>query len=141
MSTFEYRKLLRASAMIKVVYRTIKEPVLQETVFSKNISCISMAVITTKELEKDRELLIEIYINEHKEPVAVKGKVVWQSKCSHVPKSQRQFYLTAIIFTDMSTDDAIRTSDFVREILRRHSEAENKRIIDMIEDARERQSK
>jgi len=133
MSTFEYRKLLRASALLKASFKTKKEPIIHDTVFSKNISCVGINLVMHHKLEKDTELEMHIYLSEHKKPIAASGKVLWQHKCSYIPKSKYQYYLTAIQFHNMSTNDAIRTSDFVRDILKRTSESENRRIIDMIE--------
>ena len=133
MSTFEFRKLLRVNALLKVEFRTKKEPVAQGIVFSKNISCVGVNLVMSTKLEKDTELDMHIYLSEHKQPVLAIGNVVWQVRCFYVPESKRLYYLTGIQFKNMSSDDAIRTSDFVREVLKRNSEAENRRIIDMIE--------
>ena len=134
MSTFEYRKLLRASVVLKVTYRTVKKPVFQETVFSKNISCVSIAIINTRIFQKDTEVLLEIYPSAHQQPILAKGRVKWQSKCSYTPKSGRQFYVTVVVFSEMLPDDVIRTSDFVKDILLQRSQEEETRIIDKIEE-------
>lgn len=132
MPTFEHRKLFRTNIILKVVYNTLKEPPLKKTAFSKNISSTGINIITSEKLEKGTQLEIQIFISE-RESVGAKGEIIWQAGCSFIPASKRRYYTTGIQLVYMSSQDAIKTSDFVREMLRKQSEIDNKNIIEMIE--------
>lgn len=133
MSTFEYRKLLRADILLKVLYKTKNWPLLEGVAYSKNVGTIGVNIIMGDKLDKNTQLELQIFLPGDDRPVVVKGKLVWQYKCAYVPESKRQYYASGVQFTDMAPDDAIKASDFVRNLLKNRSDAEVKKIIVMIE--------
>jgi c-di-GMP-binding flagellar brake protein YcgR len=132
MPTFEFRKLFRTDIILKIEYKTLKKPLLGGIAFSKNISSTGINIVMAQEFTKGTELEITIYLSEN-ETVVAKGTIVWQSACAYIPPSKIEYNSTGIQFSYMSNEDAIRTSDFVREILKKHSEQENQEIIQRIE--------
>ena len=133
MATFEYRKLFRADVVLRVEYKIKGDPSSGGTAFSQNLSQTGINLILGERLPKDTELDIKIYLHEDKEPVIAKGSVVWQAQCSFVPASERKYYSTGILISDMSSKDAIRQSDFVRNCLVEKSESRKKEIIEKLE--------
>jgi hypothetical protein len=136
MPTFELRKLIRAEVILKVTYKTLHRPLLKGVAFSKNLGPTGMNVIMADRLRKSVELELEIYFPDSDEPILAKGKVIWQSRCSYVPESGREYYLSGIQFNYMSPEHAIKTSDFVKDILRKKSYNQVKEIITKIENLR-----
>lgn len=141
MGTFEFRKLFRADAVIRVEYKTTSGPICKGISFSKNLSQTGINIIIPDKLDKDMELKMKIYISSSDDPVQAKGKVVWQSPCKYVPKSGRKYYTTGVQIIDMSSEDAIRESDFVRNFLASRSEEQNKEIVEKIEKLKENKEK
>ena len=133
MGTFEQRKLIRADILIKVIYKTIRKPQLEGFSFSKNISTIGINITIVDKLKKNTELEVKIYLPGQGKPVITKGKVIWQVRCSYIPNSKRQYYSTGVQFSHMLTDDAIKTSDFVKDTLTKQSDAWTQKIIKKIE--------
>jgi hypothetical protein len=133
MSTFEYRKLLRANILLKVLYKTRSWPLLEGVAYSKNIGTLGLNIIVGDKLEKNAELVLQVFLPGDEKPVLTIGKVIWQYKCSYIPESKRSYYSTGIQFGEMAPDDAVKASDFIRNILKTRSDAEVKKIIDMIE--------
>jgi len=136
MTTFEYRKFFRADVVLKVEYRTIKAPILNGIAFSKNLSQTGISIVASDEFMKDTELELKIYIDDKKKPLTATGMVVWQSECSFVPESKREYFVTGIQLNDMSPEDAIVGSDFVRDFLVKKSQEQNEEIIEKIEELR-----
>jgi c-di-GMP-binding flagellar brake protein YcgR len=131
--TFEYRKLFRVNIVLKVEYKTLKVPILSGVAFSKNMSSTGMNIVMSHKLERNAELALQIYIPDSNKPITATGIIVWQSECSYTPKSRKKYYSCGIKFSQMQPEQAIITSDFVRDVLRQQSEEEIKKIIDMIE--------
>ena len=133
MATFEYRKLFRADVVVKVEYETKKEPFRGGTAFSMNLSQTGINIIANEQFDKDTELIMKIYLTEKEEPVVAKGVVVWQAPCSFTPKTEKKYYSTGVLISDMSSQDAIRQSDFVKDCLVEKSEKQKKKIIERLE--------
>jgi hypothetical protein len=133
MSTFEYRKLFRANIVLKVKYKTISESIIEGVAFSRNISSIGINLITADKFEENTELELQVYLYENKKPIFARGKIIWVSECSYVPKSKKRYYSCGIQCTYMSTEDAVSTSDFVREVLKKESYKQIKKIIGKLE--------
>ena len=133
MSTFEYRKLLRANILLKVLYKTKNWPLLEGVAYSKNVGTVGINIIMGDKLEKNTELSLQIFLPGDDKPVMAAGKLVWQYKCPYLPPSSRQYYTSGIQFSEMAPNDAIRASDFIRNLLKTRSDAEVKKVIDMIE--------
>lgn len=133
MPTFEYRKLFRANIILKVEYKSLKEPKINGIAFSKNISPTGMNIIMADNLEKNSELELQIYIKEGKKPIYARGKIIWQHECSKVWSSKKKYYAYGIQCDYMSSQDAISTSDFVRDIVKEQSESQIREIIFRIE--------
>lgn len=133
MATIEYRKLFRANVNLKVNYKIASQPKAAGTTFSRNLSSIGINILIPEKLKEEEKLDLEIFLTESSKPVKAVGKAVWQSQCSYQPKSQRRYYSTGIHFLEMNSDDAIITSDFIGEILRRQKAEEDKLIIEKIE--------
>ncbi|NQT32732.1 MAG: PilZ domain-containing protein [Candidatus Omnitrophica bacterium] len=134
MTTFEYRKLFRADAIVKVDYKTTQEPILSGVAFTKNLSQTGICVVMPDKLVANRKLELKIYVSENKEFVGAEGIVLWQKPCLFVPESGKAYYLTGMQIVDMSPEDAIRESDFVRGFLVKKSEEQNKEIITKLEE-------
>ena len=141
MGTFEFRKLFRADAVVRVDYKTTSGPLCAGVSFSKNLSQTGINIIIPEKMDKDLELKMKIYIENSGNPVEAKGKIVWQSPCKYVPKSGKKYYTTGVQIIDMSSEDAIRESDFVRNFLVNRSEEQNKDIVERIEHLREEKGK
>lgn len=141
MGTFEFRKLFRADAVVRVDYKTTSGPLCSGVSFSKNLSQTGINIIIPDRIDKDTELKMEIHIANSGKPVQAKGKIVWQSPCKYVPKSGKKYYTTGVQIIDMSSEDAIRESDFVRNFLVKRSEEQNKEIVERIEHLKEEGSK
>ena len=137
MATFEFRKLFRADVVVKVEYETKGKTPLGGTAFSQNLSQTGINLIANEQLAKDTELNMKIYLYEKEEPVLASGVVVWQAPCSFIPKSERKYYSTGILIRNMSSQDAIRQSDFVKDCLVEKSEKEKKKIIKRLEGLKE----
>jgi len=133
MPTFEYRKLFRADIILKVEYSSLKAPKISGIAFSKNISPTGMSIITADNLEKNSELELQIHIKEGKRPIYARGKIIWQHECPKVSPSKKKYYSCGIQCNYMSSQDAISTSDFVRDIVREQSESQIREIISRIE--------
>lgn len=133
MATIEYRKLFRANINLKVNYKILQEPMSEGITFSRNLSSIGINIIIMEKLSEDDVLSLEIYLLPDSKPVAAKGKVVWQRLCTYQTESKRRYYSTGIHFLAMPPDDAIKTSDFIGEILRKQKEEEDRTIIEKIE--------
>ncbi len=133
MTTFEYRKFFRADIVVRVRYKTTKGPRLSGVAFSKNLSQTGLCIVTADKLFRNTELELKIYVDDRGKPLTASGLVIWQSECSFVPESKRKYYVTGVQIRDMSPDDAIKGSDFVRDFLIRKSEEENKTIIEKLE--------
>lgn len=133
MATFEYRKLLRANILLKVFYKTKNWPLLEGIAYSKNVGSIGVNIIMADKLDKNTDLELQIFLPDGGKPIFAKGKVIWQYKCSYVPESKNQYYSTGIQFSDMSPNDAIRASDFIRNLLKSRSDAEVIKIVEIIE--------
>ena len=103
------------------------------TAFSKNISSVGVNVIMADRLDKGREVELKIHILDDDKSVSARGRIAWQVKCPYVPESKRQYYTAGIQFSHMSNEDAISTSDFVRDILDKQSTGKNKKIVNMLE--------
>lgn len=136
MSTLEYRKLLRADILLKVLYKTKNWPLLEGVAYSKNVGTIGVNIIMGDKLDKNTQLELQIFLPGDERPVVANGKLVWQYKCAYVPESKRQYYASGVQFTDMAPDDAIKASDFIRNLLKNRSDSEVRKIIDMIEKVR-----
>jgi len=132
-STFEYRKLLRANILLKVLYKTRSWPLLEGIAYSKNVGATGINIIMDDKIDKNTDLELRIFFPEHDNPVYVKGKLIWQCRCSYVPESKKQYFSCGIQFSDMSPEDAIRTSDFIRDLLKNRSDAEVRKIVEIIE--------
>ncbi len=133
MPTFEYRKLFRANIILKVEYHSLADSKIRGVAFSKNISPIGLNIVIADKLEKNSELELKIHIAEGKKPIYAKGKVVWHQECPPVYKSENKYYSCGIQCDYMSSDDAISTSDFVRDIVKKQSESQIREIISRIE--------
>ncbi|MFC1703260.1 PilZ domain-containing protein [Candidatus Omnitrophota bacterium] len=133
MPTFEFRRLLRANAVLKVSYKVSKALVVEGIAYSKNISSTGINIIMPHALEKGDRIEMHIHVFEKERPVLAKGKIVWQSSCAYVPTSKKKYYSTGIQFSYMSSEDAIKTSDFVRDVLQKQSQERIKQIIETLE--------
>lgn len=133
MPTFEYRKLFRANIILRVDYHSLNDPKIKGIGFSKNISPTGLNIVMADKVEKDSELELKIHIVEGKKPIYAKGKVVWMQECPPVFKTEQQYYSCGIQCNYMSSEDAISTSDFVRDIVKEQSETQIRDIISRIE--------
>ena len=136
MATFEYRKLFRADAVLKVEYSTTKQPLVGGMAFSQNLSQTGINFITDNQLARDSELDLKIYISDSQGPVSAKGVVVWQSPCSFIPESKRKYFSIGVQICDMSPEDAIRESDFVKSCMVEKSERQRRKIIEKLEEGK-----
>ena len=133
MASFENRKYLRAAIALRVEYETVDPPIRKGIACSRDISVLGVNLVMPDNLVQDTPLELKIYLNEKEPPVMAKGAVIWHMKCGYLPESKRQYYVCGIRFSDMMGSDAVRASEFVRGYLKRHSEEEIKRIIEMNE--------
>ena len=133
MATIEYRRLFRANVCLKVSYKRVKEPKIVGITFSKNISSSGINVVILDCLKEGDELVLGIFLTEATKPIVARGKVIWQRPCTYQPKSNKKYYSTGLNFLEMAPDDAIKTSDFIGDVLRKQKESEDKAIIDKIE--------
>ncbi len=141
MATIEYRKLFRAHVCLKVMYKAVKDLKIEGVSFSRNISSTGISLIILDSLKEGDELALEIFIPQETKPVTARGKIVWQRLCTYLPQSKKRYYSTGIHFLDMASEDAIKTSDFIGEVLRKQKEEEDKTIIEKIESITQNESK
>ena len=133
MPTFEYRKLFRANIILRVDYHSLSDPEITGTAFSKNISPTGLNIVMPDKLKEGSELELKIHIVEGKEPIYAKGKIIWIQECPPVFKTEKKYYSCGIQCNYMSSEDAISTSDFVRDIVKEQSESQIKEIISRVE--------
>ena len=119
--------------MLTVRYGTKAPPVFEGIAFSRNLSSVGVNIVMPHQLIKGTGLELNIHLPGTDETVFAKGKVVWQAECSYVPQSGKKYYSTGIQFYYMSTDDAIKSSDCVRDILKKNSDEQTRAIIDLLE--------
>ncbi len=137
MSTFEVRKLFRADIVLKVTYRRSGTDTTDRLAFSKNLSSTGISFIARDNFSPETALDLAIHIGERQAPLRAKGVVKWFFECAHVPKSGRKYYSCGVQLVEMSPEDAIRGSDFVKNILKAKSEEQNRDIINKLEENRE----
>ena len=134
MSTFESRKLYRADIILRVEYETTnRKPFTEGIAFSKNLSCVGICVVMSDELSNKCTLDLAIHLPNKKKAIFARGEVLWQAECPSYPQGKRKYYTTGIQFSNMSTSDAIKESDFIKGVLIQKSEKENKLIIKKLE--------
>ncbi len=133
MSTIEYRKLFRANVSLQLNYQTIKEPKIEGVTFSRNLSSTGLNVILLDKIKEGEELALEIFLPQEAKAVIAKGRIIWQRPCSYQPESKRRYYSTGIHILEMASGDAIKTSDFISETLRKQKENEDREIVERIE--------
>jgi len=119
--------------LLKVLYKTVKWPLVEGVAYSKNVGTTGVNIIMSDKLDKNVELELQMLFPEDEKPVFAKGKVVWQYKCSYASESHQPYYSTGVQFSDMTPEDAIRASDFIRNLLKSRSDSEVKKIVDIIE--------
>ncbi|MBF0494440.1 MAG: PilZ domain-containing protein [Candidatus Omnitrophica bacterium] len=134
MPTFEYRKYYRADAVLKVKYRTIKEPVISGVAFSKNISSVGISMLTSASFEKGAELELNVYLKEGERPLFAKGKVLWLIPCQVGAKKNKKYYTVGVQIYEMSPEHAIMQSDFVKDVITAQSDEESRTIIKNLEE-------
>ena len=134
MATFEYRKLFRADAVVKIEFFKTGEPECKGMGYSKNMSQTGLNILTSKAIEKGAGLDLNVHIDDPGGPVKAKGVVLWRSECSFVPKSKRKYYSMGVQITEMSSEDAIRESDYVKDYLVKKSEEQSMEIIEKLEE-------
>ena len=133
MATFEYRKLFRADAVVKVEFSEKAESGFKGAGFSKTISQTGINIVVDRPLEEGAELDLILHIELPGGPVRAKGVVIWKKECMFVPESGRKYYSVGVQINEMSSGDAIRESDYVRDFLIRKSEEQNRKIIQKLE--------
>jgi len=131
--TFEHRKFYRAEVILKVGYKTTREPLVQGIAFSKNISCTGVNIIMADELEKNTELELKIYVSAAGAPITARGRLLWQILCPSAPGDKRAYYSSGLQIYDMSSEDMIKASDFVTDITVKISSEQNRKIIEKLE--------
>ncbi len=136
MATFEYRKLFRADAVIKVEFTEKDGSGFKGIGFSKTISQTGINIVVDKPLEEGSVLDLILHIELPGGPVRAKGVVVWKKECMFVPESGRKYYSVGVQINEMSSGDAIRESDYVRDFLIRKSEEQNRKLIQALENSR-----
>ena len=134
MATFEYRKLFRADAVVKVEFSKVAEPECKGMGYSKNMSQTGLNILTDKSIEKGDWIDLTVHIADPGGPVKAKGVVVWQSECSFVPESKRKYYSMGVQIIEMSSEDAIRESDYVKDYLVKKSEEQDVEIVKKLEE-------
>jgi len=134
--TFEYRKLFRVNIALKVEYRTLKEPLLGGIAFSKNMSSTGINIVMPHKLDRNADLELKIHIPESSKPIIARGNIVWIAECSYDSKSEKKYYSCGIKFNQMAPREAIVASDFVRDVLKKQSEQQINKIIELIEKAK-----
>jgi Tfp pilus assembly protein PilZ len=138
MATFESRKLFRADAVVKIEFTKKDDPDFKGVGYSKNMSQTGLNILTDKVVAKGSEICLNVHIENSATPVKAKGVVIWQAECSFVPESKRKYYFMGVQINDMSSKDAIRESDYVKDFLVRKSEEQNKEIIQRLEETPEK---
>jgi c-di-GMP-binding flagellar brake protein YcgR len=134
MPTFEFRKLYRVDIALKVEYRTQEEPFVEGVGLSKNLSSTGVNIVTADRLEEGTALELRVYFpSGGQQPLTARGVVEWLAECSFIPLSGKKYYTVAVHFSNMSTEDAIRGSDFVQNTLKEQSEERNREIIEKLE--------
>ena len=133
MPTFEFRKLLRANTVVKVTYKRVGGVSGEGLAYSKNVSSTGINIIMPDKVEKGEKLELHIFTPQSEDPVLATAKIIWQAECPYVPQSRKKYYSTGMQFDYMSSDDAIKTSDFVRVILKQQSAERIRKIIEMLE--------
>ena len=134
MSTFESRKLFRADVILRVEYETTnRKPFTEGISFSKNLSNVGICVVMPDRLSKNCKLDLAIHLPNKKKAIFAKGEVVWQMECLSYPESKKKYYITGIQFSNMSSSNAIKESDYIKGIMVQKSEKENRILIKKLE--------
>lgn len=136
MATFEYRKLFRADVVVKVEFTGREDRELKGTGFSKTISQTGINMVVENPLERGCGLDLILHIDLPGGPVKAKAVVLWKKECMFVPESGRKYYSVGLQINEMSSGDAIRESDYVRDFLINKSEEQNRKIIQELERSR-----
>lgn len=134
MATLEYRKLLRANVALKVLYKSLAAAHLEGMGYSRNVGTIGVNIIMADQLERNTDVELKIFLPNDDQPVNARGKVIWLYACEYIPASGKQYYTCGVQFDAMSTEDAVKASDFVHYLLKERSAQELKNIIDRIEE-------
>ncbi len=132
MGTIEHRRLFRAIINLKLTYE-IPEASLKGVLLTNNLSSSGAQVVGCHEFRLGEEVQLKAHLDEGKIIVPVLAKVVWQKKCNYSPPSRKIYFATGFRFLDISPQDAILTSDFIYETLKRQNELEEKEMIDHLE--------
>ena len=133
MPTIEHRKLFRARIAVQIAYETLSKPVVNGVFLTTDVSSSGACVIGTKKLELDTDLKLNIFFQEGANPVAASGKIIWKKQCQYVPQSKHVYYAYGLRFLEMTPSDAIKTSDYVYEMVRASHEMEERETIQQLE--------
>lgn len=129
MGTIEHRRLFRAEVFTKISYETTKDPHIKGKAVTVDVSSIGAHIIGSHILPIGTQLLIKLFLESRKTPIAVLAKVVWQKECLYQPEKQKRYYATGIVFEDMSLEDAILTSDYIFDSATKHQISCEKEVI------------
>lgn len=136
MGTIEHRRLFRSEVCVKVVYETIKPPLLKGRAITVDISSIGIHIIGSDKLTVGADLLVKLFFESRKTPISAVAKVVWQKECRLQPDKKKVFYATGLVLVDMSPEDAILTSDYIFDAAKKHQLDCEKKIIQQLQSSR-----
>ncbi len=101
-----------------------------------DVSSIGLHMIGAEVLAVGAELLLKIYLESRKTPIAATAKVVWQKECMHQPDPKKVYYASGLMLLDMSPQDAVVTSDYIFDAATKHQLSCEKQIIKQLQDKR-----
>jgi len=136
MGTIEHRRLFRSEACVKVIYETVKPPLIKGRAITVDISSIGIHIIGSDKFTVGADLLVKLFFESRKTPISAVAKVVWQKECRLQPDKKKVFYAAGLMLVDMSPEDAILTSDYIFDAAKKHQLACEKKIIQQLQSSR-----
>lgn len=108
----EKRRFIRLEIPIKISYTSKNDNQIHEA-FSKDISAEGLRFLTNSSLKKDDELEIKLNINDAKNPVHVKGKVIWINESG----SDKETFEVGIEFMEIEEDNKNTFLKFLCDVM------------------------
>ena len=109
----EKRKFLRLNALVDVVYSKTEVLAEDELSLAKNISKGGICLIAYEELEENDVLDLKIFLPEDKEPINVRGRVIWVKEFIVGDTSYGERFDVGVEFIKIKDEDLARINNCV----------------------------
>ncbi len=98
----ENRKFIRFVISLKVNYITQKNPKIEKTGITRDVSAGGIQLLTDEKLETGSKIQFKIHIPEALNPAHLSGVVLWSRE---VPEGGKMSYAAGIEFADIEEDN------------------------------------